>query len=67
MLKAMWHGVKAFMTDRSEPGWHTVVHTQQDGYASPTRLYAYLPAIEEQRAWLEAIYRKSDRNFNSTY
>lgn len=58
LLQTGWQKASAFMTDKSES------HTQQSNdnwwhsYGWRARIYAYLPAVEEERDWLEKIYRK---------
>ncbi|MBV9384947.1 MAG: hypothetical protein JOZ78_00815 [Chroococcidiopsidaceae cyanobacterium CP_BM_ER_R8_30] len=58
MLQAGWQKAIAFMTDKSES------HTQQSNddwwhsYGWQAKIYAYLPAVEEERDWLEKIYRQ---------
>lgn len=59
LLQTAWQNVSAFMTSKSE-------HTQQSNDWGNThgwkqRTYAYLPAIEEERDWLEKIYHQSNR------
>lgn len=60
LFQTAWQNVSAFMTSKSE-------HTQQSDdvwwntYGWKQRIYAYLPAIEEERDWLEKIYHQSNR------
>ena len=58
LLQTGWLKASAFMTDKSES------HTQQSNddwwhsYGWQARIYAFLPAVEEERDWLEKIYRQ---------
>lgn len=60
LVQTVWQNVSDFMTYKSE-------HTQQshevwwNTYGWKQRTYAYLPAIEEERDWLEKVYHQPNR------
>lgn len=57
LFQTAWQNVSAFMISKSE-------HAQQSDnvwwntYGWKQRTYVYLPAIEEERDWLEKIYHE---------
>jgi len=51
-IQAKWQALAAFMVHRPQASGQSPIAS-----AERSKLYPYLPAVEEQRDWLERIYR----------
>jgi hypothetical protein len=58
LLQTGWQKVIAFMTDKSESHTQPSSDDWWHSYGWQARIYAYLPTVEEERDWLEKIYRQ---------
>ncbi|MGB3612578.1 MAG: hypothetical protein WBA10_02205 [Elainellaceae cyanobacterium] len=59
-IRAKWQAIAAFMVHRPQPSAPTPTADAAQRYGAKANAYPYLPAVEEQRDWLERIY--SDRH-----
>jgi len=57
-IRQSWSFIKDFATLKSAPIDTSTENTLEDNYDKKARFYAFLPALEEQRDWLEKVYKK---------
>ncbi|OWY67856.1 hypothetical protein B7486_29490 [cyanobacterium TDX16] len=53
LLRAIWHEATNFIIAKSDIYFLPPTAVKNDTYARKARFYAFLPAEEEQRDWLE--------------
>lgn len=58
LCSLLWQQANAFMVHSPEV-LPLAEGSDRGNYEGKARFYAYLPPLEEQRDWLEKIYRKS--------